>query len=159
MEEGGSTAVPQELAGAAGSTTAPEVPTREASPYAWEPGAGSKQPVPMRRSRGLGVHPPNVSVTQQRRCKSPIPLFFSIFTVTHAFLSHSILRRRNLLALAPKKSIALQVRRQPSANVAPVSGGSGAGATASLADEAPLTVALSNPSRYFRWNLVCLYCL
>lgn len=44
------------------------------------------------------------------------------------------------MALAPKKSVALQVRRQPSADVAPVLGGSGTCATASLAGEALLKV-------------------
>ena len=45
------------------------------------------------------------------------------------------------MVLAPKKSIALQVRRQPSVDVAPVLGGSGAGATASPAGHVPPTVA------------------
>ena len=45
------------------------------------------------------------------------------------------------MALAPKKSVALQVRQRPSADVAPISGGSGSGATASPAGEVPLAVA------------------
>ena len=41
------------------------------------------------------------------------------------------------MALAPKKSVALQVRWWPSVNTTPVSGGSGAGVTTSPADQAP----------------------
>jgi len=45
------------------------------------------------------------------------------------------------LALVPKKSVALQARRQPSPNVALILGGSRAEVTASLVGEAPLMVA------------------
>lgn len=45
------------------------------------------------------------------------------------------------MALAPKKSIALQVRKQPSVDVAPISGGSSAGVTTSSTDHAPPMVA------------------
>ena len=41
------------------------------------------------------------------------------------------------LALAPKKSVALQARRGPSPDVAPISDKRGAGVTALLADQAP----------------------
>ena len=47
------------------------------------------------------------------------------------FVPCSVSRQRNPLALALKKSIALQSRRQPSAGVAPVLGGSSASVTAS----------------------------
>ena len=43
--------------------------------------------------------------------------------------------------LALKKSIALQARRQPSASVAPISGGSNASVTTSLAGQTPPMVA------------------
>ena len=45
------------------------------------------------------------------------------------------------MALAPKKSITVQVRRHPSADVAPISSGSSASVTTLLASEAPLMVA------------------
>ena len=44
------------------------------------------------------------------------------------------------MAMVPKKSLALQVRRQPSAGVMPVLGESGASVTASLASLVPHTV-------------------
>ena len=58
--------------------------------------------------------------------------------MTYAFRS---LQRRNPLALVPKKSVTLQAGQQPSVGVAPVSGGSGAGVTASPAGQASPTVA------------------
>ena len=51
------------------------------------------------------------------------------------FVPCSIGRQRNPLALAPKKSIALQSRWHPSAGVAPVSGKSGTSVTALLAGQ------------------------
>ena len=57
------------------------------------------------------------------------------------FVPCSVGRQRNPLALASKKSIALQLRRQPSSGVAPISGGSGASVTVSSASEALPTVA------------------
>ena len=38
-------------------------------------GRAQNGPVPRRRSRDLGVHHPNVSNVQQRKCKSSTPLF------------------------------------------------------------------------------------
>ena len=52
------------------------------------------------------------------------------------FISCSVLRRRNLFALAPKKSVALQVRRRPSVDAAPISSGSDVGVIASSAGQA-----------------------
>ena len=49
------------------------------------------------------------------------------------FVPCSVDRQCNPLALVPKKSVALQWRRQPSAGVAPVSGESGTSVTASSA--------------------------
>ena len=95
----------------------------------------------MRWSTDLEVRPLNVSTAQHRRCKSPTLLFFSVFIVTHAFLSRGVLRRRNLLALAPKKSVTLQVRWQSSVDVAPVLGRNKAGTTVSLTGHAPPMVA------------------
>jgi len=57
------------------------------------------------------------------------------------FVPCSVGRQRNPLALAPKKSVALQARRQLLAGAMPVSGRSGASATASLARQALPTVA------------------
>ena len=57
------------------------------------------------------------------------------------FVPCSVGRQRNPLALAPKKSVALQARRQPLAGAMPVSGGSGASAIASSAGQALPTVA------------------
>ena len=57
------------------------------------------------------------------------------------FVPCSIGRQRNPLALAPKKSIALQSRWQSSAGVASILGGSGASVTTSLASQALPTVA------------------
>ena len=45
------------------------------------------------------------------------------------------------MALAPKKSIALQTRRQPSAGVSPISGRSSISMTASPPTEAPVPLA------------------
>ena len=45
------------------------------------------------------------------------------------------------MALAPKKSVALQARRQPSAGVMPVSCGSDGSVTASLVSQVPPMVA------------------
>ncbi|XP_066311335.1 uncharacterized protein [Miscanthus floridulus] len=52
-----------------------------------------------------------------------------------------VLRWGNLLALTPKKSIAIQVRRQSAVDVAPVLGGSGTSVTASSVDQASPLVA------------------
>jgi len=57
------------------------------------------------------------------------------------FVSCSVLRWGDSLALAPKKSVALQARRRPSPDVALVLSGSGAKVTTSLAGEALLMVA------------------
>jgi len=57
------------------------------------------------------------------------------------FVPCSVGRQRNPLALAPKKSVALQARQQPLAGAVPVSGESGASATASSAGQALPTVA------------------
>ena len=56
------------------------------------------------------------------------------------FVSCSVLRRGGSLALAPKKSVALQARRWLSPDVAPILGESGAGVTALLAGLVPPTV-------------------
>ena len=45
------------------------------------------------------------------------------------------------MALAPKKSVAIQARRRPLANITPISGRSGASVTASLAGQASSMVA------------------
>jgi len=57
------------------------------------------------------------------------------------FVPCSVGRQRNPLALAPKKSVALQARQQPLAGAVPVLGESGASATASSARQALPTVA------------------
>ena len=57
------------------------------------------------------------------------------------FVPCSVDRQPNPLALAPKKSIALQSRQRPLASVAPISGGSGSSMTASSAGRMPSTVA------------------
>ena len=57
------------------------------------------------------------------------------------FVYCSVGRQRNPLALAPKKSVALQARQQPLAGAVPVLGESGASATASSAGQALPTVA------------------
>ena len=57
------------------------------------------------------------------------------------FVPCSVGRQRNPLALAPKKSVALQARQQPLAGAVPVSGESGASATASSAGQALPMVA------------------
>ena len=57
------------------------------------------------------------------------------------FVPCSVGRQRNPLALEPKKSVALQARRQPLAGAMPVSGGSGASATACSAGQVLPTVA------------------
>jgi len=57
------------------------------------------------------------------------------------FVPCSVGRQRNPLALAPKKSVALQARQQPLAGAVPVLGESGASATASSAGQALPTVA------------------
>lgn len=57
------------------------------------------------------------------------------------FVSCSVGRQRNPLALVPKKSIAVQARRQSSAGIVPISDGSGASVTASPSDQALPTVA------------------
>ena len=101
----------------------------------------------------MGVHPPNVSTAQQRQHKLPTPLlslFFSIFSpffiVTHAFCFFCSVGRRvrrgTSIALAAKKTIALQARRGPPPDVAPILGESGASVIASLTSLAPPTVVL-----------------
>jgi len=57
------------------------------------------------------------------------------------FVPCSVGRQRNPLALAPKKSVALQARQQPLAGAVPVLGESGASATASSAGQALPMVA------------------
>ena len=56
------------------------------------------------------------------------------------FVPCGIGRHRNPLALVPKKSIALQLGRRPSAGVVHVLGKSSASVTASLAGQAPPTM-------------------
>ena len=80
--------------------------------------------------------PPNsASVSHQFLC------FFSVFLYFHrdsCFLcSCSILRRHDFLAVAPKKSVAIQARRGPSPDVVPISGRSGADVAASSVGQAP----------------------
>ena len=65
----------------------PQMQGRQA-PLSESRGWAQNGPAPMRWSKDLGVHPPNVSSTQQRRCKSLallFSLFFSIFSVTYVF--------------------------------------------------------------------------
>ena len=57
------------------------------------------------------------------------------------FVFCSVGRQRNPLALAPKKSVALQARRQLSADVAPILGGSGASVTVLLTGQVSPMVA------------------
>ena len=57
------------------------------------------------------------------------------------FVPCSVDRQRNPLALAPKKSIALQSRRQLTVGVMPILGGSGASVTVSPASQALPMVA------------------
>ena len=57
------------------------------------------------------------------------------------FIPCSVDRQWNPLALAPKKSIALQLRRQPSVGIVPISGISGASVTTSPDGQTPPTVA------------------
>jgi len=56
------------------------------------------------------------------------------------FLLYSIMKWRNTLVLAPKKSVALQEGRQSSIGIMPISGVSGAGVTTSSAGQALPTV-------------------
>ena len=74
-------------------------------------------------------------------CRLLCYLYFSLFfIVTYAFcFFYSIgrwVRWGTSLALAPKKSVAIQARRGPSPDVAPVSGESGAGVVASSTGQA-----------------------
>ena len=75
-------------------------------------------------------------------CRLLCYLYFSLFfTVTHAFcFFYSVGRWGTSLALAPKKTVALQARRGPPPDVAPISGESGASVIASLASLAPPAV-------------------
>ena len=57
------------------------------------------------------------------------------------FVPCCIGKQRNPLVLAPKKSVALQLRRQPLAGVTPISGGSNASVTTSSADQVLPTMA------------------
>ena len=61
------------------------------------------------------------------------------------FVPCSVGRQRNPLALAPKKSVALQARRQLLASAMPILGGSGTSATASSAGQT-LPVVMPVPS-------------
>ncbi|XP_066347672.1 uncharacterized protein [Miscanthus floridulus] len=130
-ETGRTVGLPQEPTGAGGSATAPEVPAEAggstvapqdpsgASPSAQEQGAGSKRPRPDEAEQRSGASPP------KRICRPT---------------AMSVGRQHNPLTLAPKKSVALQARRQPSAGVAPVSGGSGDSVTVSPVGQALPTV-------------------
>ena len=52
------------------------------------------------------------------------------------FVPYSVGRQRNPLALAPKKSVALQLRRQSSVGAVPILGRSSASVTTSLVSQA-----------------------